>query len=465
MRRNIVLLILDTVRKDYFDNYANNLKRESDISFDNAYAASSWSTPSHASIFTGELPHQHDVHANSLSFKALGKKRTFLTDLSEFQTIGTSTNVFAGPEFGFDSLFDSFIHVSRNGIVPGGLDMDTFSRTTESSGIEQYKQYFTKSWKQQRLFRSVINGITAKTHNITRSAGLPRLWDYGARAIISGSKDKLTNEDRPYFYFANFMEAHSPYEDCLLYYRDISAVPRGWSDSLDDWVVNKQGRELEEVEEIENRRKVYSGAIDYLDKVITPFIKRVIEKSNHDTTVIITADHGEALAHSDDPPRWGHVGSLSHSLLHVPLEIINPPEGYSPDTQAPFSHLDLGELILSLSKNEPVAFDRSIVPAERIGLGVDQEIGPADYDYWNRGIRCVYEGNSRIEWDTHGETKEFRVESPSKERFVQELDETPEKYQDMFDESIEQYSGFTSNSSSESLSEDVREGLEDLGYM
>jgi len=466
MKRNVILLILDTVRKDYFDEYATNLKRISDISFDNAYAASSWSTPSHASIFTGELPHQHGVNANKLSFRDLDKEKTFLAKLSDFHTIGTSTNVFAGPEFGFDDLFDHFIQVSRNGVVSGGLDMDTFSRTTESSGVDLYRQYLAESWKQQKLFRSVVNGVTAKSHDLIRSLGIPRLWDYGARSIVSGSKDHLTNESKPYFFFANFMEAHSPYEDCLLYDQNISEVPFGWSDSLDDWEINARGEEFKETNQMKYRRSIYSGSIDYLDRIISPYITHIIEESNRDTTVIITADHGEALAHSENPPIWGHVGSLSHSLLHVPLEIINPPEDYSPNTQAPFSQLDIEKLILAFSRDQPVYFDRSMVPAERIGLGVDQEIEPADYDYWNRGIRCVYEGDSRVEWDTLGETKEFKIGSASEERLVQESSEVSEKYHRIFDDSLENHSADTSNDDTiENLSRNVRKGLEDLGYL
>ncbi|MDQ2056441.1 sulfatase-like hydrolase/transferase [Halobellus sp. H-GB7] len=465
MKRNVILLILDTVRKDYFDKYAQNIKSISDISFDNAFAASSWSTPSHASILTGKLPHQHGVHANSLSFKNLDREETFLSDLNNFQKIGTSTNVFAGPEFGFDSLFDHFLYVSRNGGITGGLDMDTFSRTTDSVGIHRYWRYLFESWKKGVLLRSAINGTTAKIHDITRSINLPRLWDYGAQAIVSGSKNEIIGGSEPFFFFANFMEAHSPYEDCLLYDRSISQVPRGWSNSVEDWEINAQNNSIEDASEIENRRRIYSGAVDYLDRIIAPFVEALIEQTSRDTTVIITSDHGEALEHSDVPPKWGHVGSLSHSLLHVPLEIINPPDDYSPETEALFSHLDLAELITAFSQDQSVSFNRSVVPAERIGLGVSQDVGPADYDYWNRGIRCIYEQEKRIEWDTLGEVKEFNINGPSREQFSQPLNKLPDLYREMFDAPINQYKNDNVLNTADDLSESVKEGLEDLGYL
>jgi len=73
--RNVVLIVLDTVRKDYFDEYAYRLQDRSDVTFSNCRAASSWSVPSHASMITGELPHVHGIHTHDRYFDNLQKNK------------------------------------------------------------------------------------------------------------------------------------------------------------------------------------------------------------------------------------------------------------------------------------------------------------------------------------------------------------------------------------------------------
>ncbi|WP_435159099.1 alkaline phosphatase family protein [Haladaptatus sp. DFWS20] len=60
--RNVLLVCLDTVRADVFGEHANCLHRMADVSFTQCRAASSWTIPSHASMFTGQLPSVHGVH-------------------------------------------------------------------------------------------------------------------------------------------------------------------------------------------------------------------------------------------------------------------------------------------------------------------------------------------------------------------------------------------------------------------
>ena len=62
-QRNVVVLCLDTLRKDTLDRLARRLSALADVSFENCRAASGWSVPSHASMLTGQLPSEHDVHA------------------------------------------------------------------------------------------------------------------------------------------------------------------------------------------------------------------------------------------------------------------------------------------------------------------------------------------------------------------------------------------------------------------
>ena len=70
---NILLITLDTVRADHVSCYGyerqttpnlDAFSREG-VLYKNAYATSSWTLPSHASIFTGKYPTRHGAHFNT----------------------------------------------------------------------------------------------------------------------------------------------------------------------------------------------------------------------------------------------------------------------------------------------------------------------------------------------------------------------------------------------------------------
>ena len=64
---NVLLIVLDTLRADHLSSYGNqrrttpNIDRlaEHGILFENTFANSSWTLPSHASLLTGRLPFEH----------------------------------------------------------------------------------------------------------------------------------------------------------------------------------------------------------------------------------------------------------------------------------------------------------------------------------------------------------------------------------------------------------------------
>lgn len=84
--KNIALIALYAVKKDILDETAIQLKSTADVECDNTHALSSWLTPSHASMFTGKIPHQHGSHSLSPTgelqriwswFREIIRKRTF----------------------------------------------------------------------------------------------------------------------------------------------------------------------------------------------------------------------------------------------------------------------------------------------------------------------------------------------------------------------------------------------------
>lgn len=465
MSRNVALLVLDTVRLDYFNEYAPRLGKLADLTFKQCYAASSWSTPSHASLFTGALPHQHGIHAHNLDFSDLSPQDTFLGDMPDHKSVGTSTNLFAGPSFGFDVLFDEFPSVSRHGVLPGGVNIEEFHQQSDTEGLDRYRAFLAEARKRDELIPSLVNGAAVRINDLVSSLPVPRLWDYGADAIIRGAQSWLTDSDDPFFFFANFMEAHSPYEPCCVFDDNLCDVPAWWIDDVDEWDINTaDDPQTEYGDYIQNRRRIYAGAVDYLDRKLTPFVRELVDNTERETTVIITADHGENLVTPTDGHLWGHVGSLSEALLHVPFIVVNPPDGHGLDEDKLVSHLDVGNLIAAISDAESHNVDRDYVPAERIGIGVSEK--PEDTEYWDRAMRCAVTGDMRYEWDSNGATARYRIDGPSAEILERTDIKPPSWVHDEFDDDLPTYKQRARREQQQvDVDQATRDALEELGYL
>ncbi|MFC7114632.1 glycosyltransferase [Natronoarchaeum sp. GCM10025703] len=156
MTRNVALIILDTVRKDYFDKHAPRLTALSDVSFSECRAASSWSTPSHASIMTGELPSQHGVHTHNKSFTTIDPNTAFTAELSH-HTACISANAFASTEFGFDQFFDDFISVSTDKYFPDGKNIKWWIHNREEEGLPDFLH--SSRWLSPQTVHSKRSGM------------------------------------------------------------------------------------------------------------------------------------------------------------------------------------------------------------------------------------------------------------------------------------------------------------------
>lgn len=118
MPRNIVFIILDSVRKDYFEKHAPLTKEVADVTVDNCRAASNWSPASHAAIITGTLPHASGIHGESPSYSDTPIEDTFFDTFSDYYRWAVSSNVFISRAYDFQRYFDNFTSVSRHSIFP-----------------------------------------------------------------------------------------------------------------------------------------------------------------------------------------------------------------------------------------------------------------------------------------------------------------------------------------------------------
>jgi arylsulfatase A-like enzyme len=125
-RPNIVIVVLDTVRADHLPAYGYPRDTAPFLSelaskgvvFDRAYAASSWTSPSVATLFTSVYPFQHGVVWGMKKMREAGYRFNHLPGALEtipealkkagYTTFAVSDNINVSPRTRFDAGFDRF---------------------------------------------------------------------------------------------------------------------------------------------------------------------------------------------------------------------------------------------------------------------------------------------------------------------------------------------------------------------
>lgn len=316
---NVVVVLLDTLRADHLGSYGNgrgltpflDQLAARGVRFERAYATSSWTMPSVASLFTGRYPVQHGVH--TMQSKLADGERTLAEALQEkgWATAGFSANLLVGEPHGFGQGFDAYTAFA---VEPGA---------------------------------GKVRGAALRAHG--------QRWLDGRRPGASGP---------PLFLYFQFMEPHAPYEP-----------PEPWRSRLVRPHAAGEveaAAEVMEQHKIWNRppeqiallASLYDGEVAAADEEVRLLFADLERRGLlANAVVVITADHGE---------EFGDHGGLSHGFtlfeeqVRVPLLILAP--GLTPAVvREPVSLVDVAPTVLALAGvPAPAAIaGRSLVPLLR----------------------------------------------------------------------------------------------------
>ncbi|WP_256393969.1 sulfatase-like hydrolase/transferase [Natronoarchaeum rubrum] len=465
--RNIVLLCLDTVRKDYFDEYAPRLRERADLEFSQCRAASSWSVPSHASMFTGELPHRHGIHTHNRDFSELAREDTFLADLPDHRAVGASANVWAGTSFGFDALFDSFSDVSPDRRFPAGIDVGQFGQRCDATGVRRHAAFVREALDHEHPAASLANGAFVQIDDWLSRLPVPNPFDDGAAIIAREARSQVDDGPEPFFLFANFMDAHGPLHHVRGYDRSLHDAPLSWTSEDVDFGT---AVEADDREQIERYTDLYGASIDYLDRQVCDLIDWLDANTDRETTVVVTADHGDNMGTAVDGGRWGHVEStLTEGLLHVPLLVVNAPEEFDAVDESRYvSHCSLPELLVGLANGEVPDVTADRIAAERIGhSGRLSDIDDHRDTEADSLVRAVYEDDRKHLWGSGDDRTVFRLdperacwEEPTQDSF------DPDRFAEMFDVPAGEYKDRAAAGDEEmDVDGTIQDRLADLGYL
>ena len=466
--RNIVLVCLDAVRKDFFHEYAGRLRDRADVKYAQARAVSGWSVPSHASMFTGTLPHKHGIHTFDRDFSGLKREETFLGDLPEYEALGASANVYASDAFGFDGLFDAYRSVSPDRRFPEGLDAERWGQEADETGLARYLAFLRSALGHEHPMSSVVNGVLVEIDGWLADAPFEKPLDDGASIVAREARQLVSAAPEPFVLFTNFMDVHGPLTPVRAYDSSLYDASPSWSSRAFDGRAVEYGAIDEIREDIEHHRDLYAAATEYLDRVVDDLVDWLHANTNKETTVVVTADHGENLGYEADRRLFAHRSGLTEGLLHVPLLVLNPPEGIEQVVNDYVSHLRLGELLTGLSTGTVPDVTDDVIPAERIGFNVPVNPDATPLRDEDRTIRVVYEGEEKYQWDSLGNRCHYRLnrDRPSWQQPDTEDADIADYESTLFGVPIKEYRQRveTSADRTASVSDSIEQRLADLGY-
>jgi arylsulfatase A-like enzyme len=320
------------------------------LAFEEATTPARWSMPSHASLFTGQYPHEHGLSTDRDTFDSVPLVAS-LND-SGYTTYGVSANPFAGPMTDFDAEFDHFTYTLL-GYRQAGLDVRTTLQGLDGGDsmtgqVRKGMHLLTAALGHENPRSSIYNvGVQVVRTSVDRFDTLQRVPHplFHESGVFSYSPthnteriesiiDSEAQTDEPWFVFSNYMDTHRPYYpserfrsqvlESSVTYRDIERV--------NDTVGHPQ-RFLElaasgdvDDEDVELVRDLYAATVVEVDHHVDRLLTALEEAGmREETLVVVTADHGEDLGESTPwGRRMGHIDSVSENLLGVPLLLIHP---------------------------------------------------------------------------------------------------------------------------------------------
>ena len=276
--------------------------------FDHAFSTSSWTLPSHASLFTGHWPHEQTADWTS----PLDETHVTLAEYlgaHGYDTAGFVANLdYCGRQTG---LARGFVHYEDYPISP----TEIFARYL---GLGRRIDLVSLGFMVDKLLGG-RSGRSTPTLPLSREHAKP-----GAqidRDFLNWLSWQQTR-GRPFFAFLNYVDAHPPYEVVDPSARAFGLRPSSWRDLsvLSRW--NELDKTRLPPRDIRMAFDLYDDGIGYLDRQLELLLGDLAKRGVlEDTLVIVTSDHGE---HLGDHRLFFHGCSLYRQLVEVPLVIVDP---------------------------------------------------------------------------------------------------------------------------------------------
>ncbi len=346
MKKNVLVIICDQLRKDTLGCYGNknistpnidDLFKDS-VMYTRNYVANPICMPNRHTLFSGMYPHNHGVWTNGI-----------LTKDEDYNLM------YHLKDNGYNTASIGKIHFEPNGgdVSNGSKECDAWYKTDEGQNfhgpyrgfdyIELVNQHhgigghmipwFYANGGTDEMFDTKENDCYDVPKNLHSTAFVGERTSAYIR-----SKEK----DKPFFLVASFPDPHHPYSSPTECYNKIKdkeySTPIGTADDLTtrparytqllngEWSRGKISAPSHlgglSKEDGEKRIRHTYAMVELIDEYIGKIMNTLIEENLLDDTIIIfTADHGELLG---DHGLWTKGPFFYEGLVSTPLAIKTP---------------------------------------------------------------------------------------------------------------------------------------------
>jgi arylsulfatase A-like enzyme len=313
--RNLLLIVWDTVRASNLSLYGYSrpttpnleLLARRGMRFDLAFATSSWTLPSHASLFTGQWPYELGVDWKSPLGDGAPTLAGYLAARG-YDTAGFVANLdYCGRE---------------SGLARGFAHYDDFPINL----AEVFTRYIGLGLRLEIPVWTCFLDKLLEKYSGRSSDLVPRTLEHAKRgAEVDGAfLDWLSWQQgrrRPFFAFLNYNDAHTPYGVPGRSAGGFGLRPASFRDHLTLLSWNSMDRASLSDHDVRMAGDVYDDGIAYLDRRLGILLDELGRRGVLDETVVIVAsDHGE---HLGDHLLFFHGCSLYRQLVQVPLVIVD----------------------------------------------------------------------------------------------------------------------------------------------
>ena len=286
---NLILVSIDSLRPDHLGCYGHGRSTspfidslaERGARFESALSTTSWTLPSHASLFTGLLGPTHGLVDNGLSLSTDHLTLAELLRDQGYETAGFFGGPYLHPTFGLGQGFETYR--SCMGTTPDDAGGDSV--------------------------RSSAMAPDAPSHSdITGPRTRERVREWA----------EARSTERPYFLFVHLWDVHYDFNPPQEYARRF--VDPSYDGPADGRLMtNPAIRPGMAPRDLEHVKALYDAEIAFTDDVLRGIVGDLEGLGMMDDTVLaVTADHGEEfLEHGQK----GHNKSLFDEVLRIPLVV------------------------------------------------------------------------------------------------------------------------------------------------
>ncbi len=312
--RNVLVVVLDTVRKDHLTPYGYDRPTTPGLAsfaeearvYEQAVAPAPWTLPVHASLFTGLYPGEHGATQEDPYLDEEFETLAESLSAAGYETACYSSNAWITPytrlTAGFDDQ-DNFFEVMPGDFLSGAL-ADLWQLVNDSDRLRGVADRLVEVGNAVHERLAGGDGADSKTPQ-----------------VVDRVRSFIDDADGEYFAFVNLMDAHLPYYPPAEYREQFAPGVDPTEVCQNSKEFNSGARDIGD-DEWAAIRGLYDAEIRHMDAELERLFDWMRAEGHwEDTTVVVCADHGELHGEHD---LYGHEFNLYDPLVNVPLLVKHP---------------------------------------------------------------------------------------------------------------------------------------------